>query len=193
MGLDTLRHRTPGIVVTSTSPLRACAAWNAAILSYATSNAACTSASSVGSGRSSTRSVVAANAHPSNFRVYSRTASSPLVSTASTIGRTTSKMDVKSTRGRFITSIRPRASSSRSTYVFIAKPGRATACVAVVARAARARVRARAPVALAPRVVDARRADISVASSVVAVVCRADARRPDVDASARARRVYHAI
>jgi hypothetical protein len=53
MGRDTRRHTTPGMVSTDSSvSLSFCAWWNWRMLSYATSNAAFTSGSSSGSGRS---------------------------------------------------------------------------------------------------------------------------------------------
>eukprot|EP00982_Pelagococcus_subviridis_P013013 31208-Pelagococcus_subviridis.AAC.10 len=87
------------------------------MFSYATSNAARTSSSRTGSGRSLTRTTTSSRSTPSNLDVYSRTASSPLVATASTIGATVPRMEEKSTRGRFKISTRSSAERSFRTYV----------------------------------------------------------------------------
>ena len=118
MGLETRRHLTPGMVSTSTSARPACAWWNAAMLSYAMSKAALTSSSSSGSGRSDTFTTTSSpRSTPSNLAVNSATAASPRSATASTMGATVPRMEVKSTRGRFKISTRSFASRSSYTYV----------------------------------------------------------------------------
>lgn len=114
MGRVTRRQRTPGMV--STSGSGCCwASWNALMLAKATSNAALTSGSSSGAGRScvrrdgegekragepsrdwrdreglrtSTLTQTGLTVTPSNFCVYSETAASPRLRTSSTIGFT---------------------------------------------------------------------------------------------------------
>ena len=118
MGRETRRQRTPGMVWTSTSARDAWAAWNAWMLSYAMSNAAFTSGSKSGSGRSATRETHRSpRSTPSNLEVNSFTAASPRSATASTMGATVARMEVKSTRGRLRIATRSEASRSARTYV----------------------------------------------------------------------------
>mmetsp|Transcript_2058 Transcript_2058/g.9325 ORF Transcript_2058/g.9325 Transcript_2058/m.9325 type:complete len:236 (-) Transcript_2058:328-1035(-) len=110
MGRLTRLHLTPGMVSTSTSATSFCASWNFLMFANATSKASRTSSSRTGSGRSATFTTTASRSTPSNLDVYSLTAASPLVATASTMGATVPRMEVKSTLGRLRISTRSSAS-----------------------------------------------------------------------------------